>query len=71
MPSVPQLTARQRQVLQLAAEGLTNYEIAAQIGVAPRSVAGVFEDVYHKLNIRPARQEAIWRFLQGGRYAAE
>ena len=71
MTSVPQLTDRQRQVLQLAAEGLTNYEIADRLCIGRRNVAGVFEQIYDKLNIRPARQEAVWRYLQEGRYAAE
>jgi DNA-binding NarL/FixJ family response regulator len=69
--SVPHLTTRQREVLQLAAEGLSNYEIAERLGLAPRSVAGVFEDVYKKWRIKAARQQAIVLYLQGGRYVAE
>lgn len=69
------LTTRERQVLQLAAEGLSNFEIADAIGMGPRNVAGVFQGVYRKWDIPAARgtarNAAIVRYMQGGRYAAK
>ena len=38
-PSTPQLTARQREVLQLLAEGKSMKEVAGILNVAPRTVA--------------------------------
>jgi len=38
-PSTPQLTARQREVLQLLAEGKSMKEVASILNVAPRTVA--------------------------------
>jgi DNA-binding NarL/FixJ family response regulator len=38
-PSAPQLTARQREVLQLLAEGKSMKEVASILNVAPRTVA--------------------------------
>jgi len=60
------LTARQRQVLQLASEGLSNEEIAARIGLTDRhAVSSVFETVYRKLGVRQAREQAILIYLRG------
>jgi DNA-binding NarL/FixJ family response regulator len=38
-PSTPQLTARQREVLQLLAEGKSMKEVASILNVGPRTVA--------------------------------
>ena len=69
MPTIPQLTDRQRQVIQLAAEGLTNDEIATALGLSTSTIPPIFEDIYRKMGVRQARQQAIWLYLQGGRYA--
>lgn len=71
MSTIPQLTDRQRQVIQLAAEGLTNDEIGAVLHLSVHTVSHTFERIYAKLGIRQARQQAILLFLQGGRYAAQ
>ncbi|MFE2047944.1 helix-turn-helix transcriptional regulator [Streptomyces sp. NPDC059459] len=43
------LTARQREVLVLAANGNSNAEIAAWRGVTPHSVAEILTAVYRRL----------------------
>ncbi|AWT42593.1 MULTISPECIES: helix-turn-helix domain-containing protein [Streptomyces] len=44
-----ELTARQRQVLLLAANGNTNAAIAAWLGVTPHSVAEILTAAYRRL----------------------
>jgi DNA-binding CsgD family transcriptional regulator len=46
---VRSLTARQRQVLLLAANGNTNASIAAWLGVSPHSVAEILTAAYRRL----------------------
>lgn len=43
------LTARQRQVLLLAANGNTNTAIAAWLGISPHSVAEILTAAYKRL----------------------
>jgi LuxR family transcriptional regulator of spore coat protein len=43
------LTARQREVLALAANGNSNQEIAAWRGVSPHSVAEILSAAYRRL----------------------
>lgn len=61
-----QLSVQERRIVQLAAEGLTNDEIAAHMNLARCSIAKSFERIYRKLGVRSARQEAIWRYMQHG-----
>ena len=46
------LTARERQVLQLAAEGLRNREIAERLGISPRTAESHRAKVMSKLGLR-------------------
>ena len=47
-----QLTGRERQVLIGVAQGHTNREIAAQLGISPRTVESHRENVMKKLGVR-------------------
>ena len=63
-----QLTPREREVLGLVAEGLTNAEIAERLWVVPSTVAKHLERAYSKLGVR-TRTAAVAR-LASGRTAA-
>jgi DNA-binding NarL/FixJ family response regulator len=46
------LTTREREVLQLAAEGHTSSEIAARLGISPRTAETHRTHLIHKLGLR-------------------
>jgi DNA-binding CsgD family transcriptional regulator len=50
-PGLPQLTERQRQVLRLAAEGLTDAAIGHRLDCSPRTVDKHLEHIYRKLGV--------------------
>ncbi|WP_225823571.1 helix-turn-helix transcriptional regulator [Streptomyces naphthomycinicus] len=51
-----QLTAQQRQIVQLAARGLSNREIGEQLFLSPRTVGSHLYNVYPKLGISRRHQ---------------
>lgn len=59
------MTEREREVLQLAAEGLTNREIGHRLRISDRTVQGHLANVYGKLQVR-SRTEAVTKALQLG-----
>lgn len=50
----PHLTAREREIIQLVAQGLSSKEIAAQLHVSSRTVENHRANIMNKLNIRDA-----------------
>ena len=58
------LTPREREVLQWAAAGKTNAEIAAILDMSPRTVEKHFEHVFEKLGVE-TRMAAVMRLLAG------
>jgi non-specific serine/threonine protein kinase len=58
--SVNPLTARERQVAALIAEGLTNTEIAKQLKMAVRTADAHVEHIRNKLGLRSRSQIAVW-----------
>jgi DNA-binding CsgD family transcriptional regulator len=48
----PHLSPRQQQVLEGIADGLTNAEIGAQLGVTERTVKAYAQELYDKLGVR-------------------
>lgn len=63
-----ELTSRESQISRLIVDGLTNAEIAEEIGVAVRTVEGHTYRLYRKLNItsRSDVAEALDRFADEG-----
>jgi DNA-binding CsgD family transcriptional regulator len=51
-PRPPQLTERERDVLELVAQGLTNREVARRLFISPLTVRKHLEHVYEKLGVR-------------------
>lgn len=63
--SVPRLTPRERQVLELAAEGHSTSAIAAALGVSAGTVKTHFQHMYQKLDA-PDRVSAVATALRVG-----
>lgn len=59
------LTEREREILQLAAGGLTNKAIGARLSISDRTVQGHLASIYGKLSVS-SRTEAVTKALQLG-----
>ncbi len=68
-PSDAGLTRRERQILELIAEGLTNKEIAQRLCLQPQTVKNYVHQVLQKLEVR-SRLEAIRRMRASGRLSS-
>ena len=55
---LPQLTAREREVVDLIAAGLSNQAIAERLGLAPKTVGNHVSAIFLKLGVS-TRAEAI------------
>jgi DNA-binding NarL/FixJ family response regulator len=58
---VEDLSPREREILELLANGLPNKEIASRMGVADGTVRWHLRHIYHKLHVR-SRTEAALKF---------
>ncbi|WIV62146.1 LuxR family transcriptional regulator [Amycolatopsis nalaikhensis] len=56
----PQLTERQREIVRMVSEGMTNAEIGAVLHHAPRTVEGELTRIYRRLNLRDRKELADW-----------
>lgn len=61
----PQLTPRERDVLELVAQGRRNAAIGDMLGMAPKTVANHLSSIFVKLRLAD-RSEAIVRAREGG-----
>jgi DNA-binding CsgD family transcriptional regulator len=59
-PAGTPLTAREREVVALLADGLTNRQIAAQLVITERTVAAHVEHILAKLGFASRHQVAVW-----------
>jgi NarL family two-component system response regulator LiaR len=64
------LSSREVEVLRLAAQGMSNKEIADIIYISPRTVKGYFSDIFSKLNVS-SRTEAITTCLRVGIFSLD
>jgi DNA-binding NarL/FixJ family response regulator len=62
---VDQLSDREREVLQLAAVGLTNRAIGVKLSISDRTVQGHLASIYAKIGVG-SRTEAVTKALQLG-----
>jgi DNA-binding CsgD family transcriptional regulator len=60
---VARLTAREREILDLVADGGTNAEIAERLWVSPGTVRKHLDNIYAKLGVH-TRTAAVTRFLR-------
>ncbi len=64
-PTFPELTTRERQVLDLVAAGLSNSTIAARLGLSTKTVGNHTSTIFTKLHVAD-RAEAIVRAREAG-----
>lgn len=62
---VEPLTQREREVLGLLAQGLTNKDIAQELFVSVRTVEAHLRNVYGKLGVRSRTEAALWAVEHG------
>ncbi|HSO26891.1 MAG TPA: response regulator transcription factor [Anaerolineales bacterium] len=55
-PGLDELSKRERQVVELVAEGLTSNEVGEQLGISPKTVARHRERIMHKLNLHSSTE---------------
>jgi DNA-binding NarL/FixJ family response regulator len=67
-PSLGGLTAREREVLEVLAEGIYNYAIAARLGISEKTVRNHVSIIFSKLQAKSrARAVALARDAGVGR----
>lgn len=65
VPSIPDLTPREHEVLTLIAEGLMNQEIAEKLGISVKTVERHRENIMNKLNLH-SRTELVKYAIRKG-----
>jgi DNA-binding NarL/FixJ family response regulator len=63
-PPDPTLSRREREVLQLAAEGYTNKEIALRLNIVARTVEFHMNNILQKLQVSSRVEAALWFQVQ-------
>ncbi len=63
--SFPMLSAREREMLQLMAQGASNVEIARLLSLSTKTVANYVSNILSKLQVRD-REEAVLRAREAG-----
>src|SRR5204863_940937 len=54
------LTARERDVLELVADGLANKQIARRLGIAEKTVKTHLTNVFQRIGVTDRTQAALW-----------
>lgn len=64
--AIPEITARQRQVVALIAAGCSNEEVGERLGISPRTAKAHADALRQKLGVARRRQiPAAYRALTG------
>jgi LuxR family transcriptional regulator, maltose regulon positive regulatory protein len=64
--TLPTITARQRQVVELIAAGCSNEEVGEHLGISPRTAKAHADALRQKLGVSRRRQiPAAYRLLTG------
>ena len=61
----PELTYRERDILDLVAQGFNNHEIAEQLGIASKTVSNHISNIFNKLQVAD-RAQAIIKAREAG-----
>jgi DNA-binding NarL/FixJ family response regulator len=64
-PVFPELTEREREILDLIAQGLNNTEIAERLGLSPKTIRNNVSNIFSKLQVAD-RAQAIVRAREAG-----
>ena len=60
-----ELTAREREVLELLADGLANKQIARRLGIAEKTVKSHLTSVFQRIAVSDRTQAALWARRNG------
>jgi DNA-binding NarL/FixJ family response regulator len=60
-PRLSQLNTRERQVLELIADGMTNRQIGARLGVTEKTIKNYVSNLLAKLGLQSRTQAAVFR----------
>ncbi|MCA9930659.1 MAG: response regulator transcription factor, partial [Anaerolineales bacterium] len=69
-PPFPELTPREREILELLAQGLTNTAIAEKLVLSPKTIRNQVSNIFSKLQVA-GRSEAIVKAREAGLGKAE
>jgi len=64
-PTTEPLTEREAEILKFIAQGLTNQEIAAQLGVSERTIGNHVGNILSKLHLANRTQAALYALKKG------
>jgi DNA-binding NarL/FixJ family response regulator len=59
VPPFPELTVRERQVLELVGDGLRNHAIAQRLGISQKTVANYLSTIFVKLHVEDRAQAIL------------
>ncbi|MDQ2825609.1 MAG: response regulator transcription factor [Actinomycetota bacterium] len=62
---LPELTERERQVLQLVGAGLANKQIARRLDISEKTVKAHLTSVFHRIGVSDRTQAALWAARHG------
>jgi DNA-binding NarL/FixJ family response regulator len=65
MKTLPSLTPRELEILQLVVAGYTNKAIAAEIYISEKTVEFHLDNIYSKIGVRTRLMAGIWAMRQG------
>jgi DNA-binding NarL/FixJ family response regulator len=55
----PELTVREREILELVAQGLANAEIAGKLSISPKTVRNHVSNIFNKMQVTDRVQAAL------------
>jgi DNA-binding NarL/FixJ family response regulator len=64
-PVFPELSEREREILELIARGMSNQQIVDRLVISPKTVRNHISNIFSKLQVRD-RAEAVVRAREAG-----